>query len=84
VWECSQVYWDAFQILNRRRAIYAGMTAGEQAIAYSAISECAADLGYGETITEKEEFVDLISAMDDLYLERRRKQRKSKGKKGQE
>lgn len=58
------------------------MSAGEQTLDYPAVSRYAVDMGFAETVTDLEEFVDLIYAMDGLYLERKRKERAGKSKKG--
>ena len=66
VWPVAAPYRDAFRILSAGRR--QGWNSWD-ALAYSEIVACARESGYADSITELEEFVALIQAQDEAYLE---------------
>lgn len=75
VWPVATPYLDAFRILSAgRRQGFSGW----EALAYSEIVAYAHENGYADSITELEEFVALIYAQDNSFLEESAKRTKQK------
>jgi hypothetical protein len=75
VWPVSAPYQDAFRVLSAsRRQGFSGW----EALAYSEVVAYAREHGYAESIDELDEFVALIHAQDNAFLEESAKQAKAR------